>query len=70
VKNPLVDAYTKSVQRMLGEDELRDALLLVFANKQVSWENMSCFQLKKDSDILVVPCLVYRIFPRACLLRN
>lgn len=24
------------VQRMLSEDELRDALLLVFANKQVS----------------------------------
>ena len=25
--------------RMLGEDELRDATLLVFANKQVSYKN-------------------------------
>jgi len=35
-----VDCYDKqadnAVQRMLSEDELRDALLLVFANKQVS----------------------------------
>lgn len=29
-------AYQWTVQRMLSEDELRDALLLVFANKQVS----------------------------------
>lgn len=29
------DATDAAVQRMLSEDELRDALLLVFANKQV-----------------------------------
>ena len=34
------------VQRMLSEDELREALLLVFANKQVRRDGVSWRQLK------------------------
>lgn len=33
-----VSEAREELQRMLGEDELRDALLLVFANKQVSYK--------------------------------
>lgn len=32
-----VNEAKEELNRMLSEDELRDAVLLVFANKQVSW---------------------------------
>lgn len=32
----------EELMRMLAEDELRDAVLLVFANKQVHWQ---CYML-------------------------
>lgn len=32
-----VNEAREELMRMLAEDELRDAVLLVFANKQVSW---------------------------------
>jgi hypothetical protein len=36
-----VNEAKEELNRMLNEDELRDAVLLIFANKQVSAENMS-----------------------------
>ena len=32
----------EELMRMLSEDELRDAMLLVFANKQVSYNRFGC----------------------------
>ena len=36
------------LMRMLAEDELREAVLLIFANKQVKWVNM----LKRKNPLL------------------
>ena len=36
----------EELTRMLNEDELRDAVLLVFANKQVSYKNQNKCVLK------------------------
>ena len=36
----------EELMRMLAEDELRDAVLLVFANKQVCFEIIQPFQCK------------------------
>lgn len=35
-----VNEAREELARMLAEDELRDAVLLVFANKQVRYENL------------------------------
>jgi len=40
----------EELMRMLAEDELRDAVLLVFANKQVC---MSCTQCLSNFDLVV-----------------
>lgn len=37
-----VNEAREELTRMLAEDELRDAVLLVFANKQVSYEEVTC----------------------------
>lgn len=39
-----VNEAREELMRMLAEDELRDAVLLVFANKQVSLEWADCFE--------------------------
>lgn len=45
----------EELSRMLNEDELRDAVLLVFANKQVSHtENDYCMQLYTPNILLLV----------------
>jgi hypothetical protein len=47
-----ISLVISTVQRMLGEDELRDALLLVFANKQVSWMSLvRCQRGKTDREM-------------------
>ena len=40
--------------RMLNEDELRDATLLVFANKQVSYKNHNTCVLKKCGKVITI----------------
>lgn len=40
--------------RMLNEDELRDAILLVFANKQVSYKNQNKCVLKKCGKVITI----------------
>lgn len=37
-----VNEAREELMRMLAEDELRDAVLLVFANKQVCQRKVSC----------------------------
>lgn len=37
-----VNEAREELARMLAEDELRDAVLLVFANKQVRYEEPKC----------------------------
>jgi len=49
----------EELMRMLAEDELRDAVLLVFANKQVRWQ---CYMLLIHSDHCTAPD-VYCVTP-------
>lgn len=47
----------EELMRMLAEDELRDAVLLIFANKQVrflKYSLMKCCSINDDSRSLIV----------------
>lgn len=47
-----VNEAREELMRMLAEDELRDAVLLVFANKQVRHHNVSAYMHTCKNDVI------------------
>lgn len=49
----------EELMRMLAEDELRDAVLLIFANKQVI----------EEFDLILITLNLFQLFSRICPMR-